>query len=94
MACILITYDLNREGSGYSAKNKIVTDEIKRLYPTYWHHIESVYLVSTQQSPLEVATAIQPVLDENDKLFTTRVSDDAAWTGINEKGEAWLNKNI
>ncbi|WP_209021761.1 hypothetical protein [Nocardioides sp. 503] len=38
MACLLITYDLNTPGQGYTALH----DEIKSL-GAWWHHLDSTW---------------------------------------------------
>lgn len=94
MACVIINYDLNREGAGYAAKNKRVTDHIKQLFPTYWHHLDSMWIVETHLTPLEVANAVWSQMDGNDKLFVSPTNDNAAFGGVNDKGKAWLNSRL
>jgi len=89
MALALVAYDLKRPGQDYP-------DLIKKLesYPRHWHMQQSVWLVTLSGSEYDLANELEGYLDENDKLFVTRVSSSAAWSGYSEKVSEWLHRNL
>lgn len=94
MATYLIMYDLNKEGQAYSAANKKLTDRIKEIFSTYWHHLDSTWTVVTDMTHVEIRDDLWLHMDSNDELLVVKSSGVAAWEGFNQKGNTWLKKNI
>lgn len=90
MNTIFVGYDLNKTGQDYS---KLV----KRLkeYGTWWHHLDSTWLIKTEQTAVEVRNVLAKLIDANDELLVMGVTGrSAAWRGFSEKGSDWLKKNL
>jgi hypothetical protein len=94
MATQIIIYDLNSEGAAYSATNKALTDAIKRLFPTWWHHLDSTWIVVTEMTSSQIRDALKPFLDEDDELLVTKSSGEGAWHGFNDEGHKWLKAHL
>lgn len=94
MATQIIIYDLNKEGVNYSQTNKKLTDRIKELFQTYWHHLDSTWIVVTELTSKEIRDDLNKLLDSNDELLVTKSSGEGAWTGFNERGTKWLRDNL
>ena len=94
MAAFLIMYDINKEGAAYSAANKLVADKIKSLSGTWWHHLDSTWIVVASMTAVQIRDAVGSVLDSNDELLVMQSSGTAAWQGFNDQGSKWLNDNI
>jgi hypothetical protein len=78
MATLLIGYDLDKPGQNYQR----LYDEIKLIDPTYWHCLDSTWLVNTSLAPLEVTNRLLKHMDGNDKLLVTRVrQNETAYGG-------------
>lgn len=90
MANYLISYDLLKPGQDYAS----LSDAIKRLATTWWHHLDSTWLVVTSLSCQQVRDAIGAHLDSNDKLLVVELKGVAAWRGIPANGSDWLKANI
>jgi hypothetical protein len=83
---ILVGYDLNASGKDYEGL-------IARLkeYPLWWHHLDSTWLLKTDDSASVVRDALKQFLDDDDELLVVDVSGDArAWVGFSERARKWL----
>lgn len=91
MSKILIGYDLNKAGQDYSG----LIDSIKNTFPTYWHCLDSTWIVETQSTPVEVRDWLAQFLDANDELFVVDISGKAAaWLGFKGSCNDWLANNL
>jgi hypothetical protein len=90
MAIYSIGYDLNRPGQGYSA----LIEAIKTTFGTWWHHLDSTWLVKTNLSMVQVRDLLNPYLDQNDELLVVELSGGFASHGFNSEAAAWLNNNL
>lgn len=90
MNTILIGYDLNKAGQDYAELIKSI-----KAYGTWWHHLDSTWLIRTESSAKEVRDALKPLIDTNDELLVINVTGRAAaWSGFNEKGSNWLKEHL
>jgi hypothetical protein len=90
MATLCISYDLNQAGKNYDG---LIT-KIREVFPTYWHHLDSMWLVVTDMTPVAVRDLLKPYLDSDDELLVAKISAPAAWTGFNDRGSKWLKDNL
>ena len=89
MATYMIGYDLNRPLQDYAE----LIDAIK-TYGTWWHQLDSTWLVVTEDTAVQIRDKLAPYLDANDELLVAKVSAPAAWRGFNDKGSQWLKENL
>lgn len=90
MNTILISYDLNTPGQDY---DKLI--EKLKSYGTYWHHLDSFWIIKTNQTYEQVRDIMETYLDNNDELLVIDITGDpAAWAGFSEKGAKWLKDNL
>ncbi|BEU87846.1 hypothetical protein TAMA11512_13100 [Selenomonas sp. TAMA-11512] len=78
----LITYDLNRPGQNYDS----LYQAIKALGSSWWHYLDSTWLVNTELNAKQITQRLTKCLDKSDRLLvikTTRAYD--GWL----KKEAW-----
>lgn len=94
MPSYLICYDINKEGAAYAAANKLLTDRIKAAFGTYWHHLDSTWIVVTNRSAVSIRDDLERFLDDNDELLVIKSGVESAWHGINKKGHDWLHKYL
>ena len=83
-----ISYDL-RNQRNYAA----LYERIKN-YGTYCQALESSWVVATQQSAAQVHDYLAQVLDNDDGLLITRLSGEAAWSGLDSNVSKWLKKQL
>ena len=83
---LLITYDLNKPGQNYSN----LYEEIKKA-GTWWHHLDSTWIISTDQAPSEWQKRLQTHMDDNDSLLIIEVCKKfRGW--LPEKAWKWLRE--
>ncbi|RIT29590.1 SinR family protein [Mycobacteroides abscessus] len=86
MNTILLSYDLNKPGQDYAG----LVEKLKS-YGTYWHHLDSLWIIKTSDSAVGVRDIITPYLDANDELLVVDITgDSSAWRGFADKGSKWL----
>jgi hypothetical protein len=69
---VLVTYDLHKPVKDYE---KLIS-AIKSQYTTWWHYLESVWVLETSSSATEVGTYLRQFIDRDDRLMAIRVSKD------------------
>lgn len=94
MTTYLICYDINKEGATYSAANKVLIDAIKAKFSTWWHHLDSTWIVATDMTAVQIRNYLTRYLDTNDELLVVLSGQDAARRGFTEKGSKWLQVNL
>ncbi len=94
MATYMIGYDINKEGAAYQAVNKALSDAIKSLFGTWWHNLDSTWLVVSEMKATEIRDALGRHIDSNDELLVAELSGTAAWKGFNQKASDWLKTHL
>ncbi len=61
---LLITYDLNKPGQDYPGLY-----EALKSSGWWWHHLDSTWIVKTNDSPKSWYEKLAPILDKNDNVF-------------------------
>lgn len=90
MSTLLVGYDLKKPGQDYSP----LIEKLKS-FGTWWHHLDSTWLIKTDETPKEVRDVLKPLIDANDELLVIDVSGrTAAWTGLNQRGSDWIKDNL
>lgn len=90
MASYLISYDLNRPGQDYGS----LFAAIKRLSGTWWHNLDSTWIVKHDGPATSIRDALVPYLDPNDELLVVMLTGQGAWQGFAEEGSKWLRDNL
>lgn len=90
MRTLLIGYDLNKAGQNYDD----LISSIKSL-GSWWHYLDSTWLVRTEERYDAVRDKLKKHLDTNDELLVIDVtSDAAAWTGFSASAGQWIKDNL
>lgn len=91
MANILFGYDLNKAGQDYSS----LISGIKTTFPSYWHCLDSTWIVKTDWTPVQVRDWLQTRVDANDEVFVVDITGkSAAWAGFTGNCQSWLKDNL
>lgn len=85
----MVGYDLNAPGKNYNDLIEALTG-----YGTYWHHLDSTWLIVTEQTTSEIRDYLKQFMDQNDELLVAELSGDWATKGIAAKGNDWLRNNL
>ena len=89
MKSYLIGYDLNRPIQNYAG----LIDRLKR-YPNWWHHLDSTWVVKTNDSAAQIRNTLMPLIDSNDELLVAGLTGEGAWIGFNTSGSTWLKAHL
>lgn len=90
MTIYAVCYDLNKSGQNYDG----LIAAIKKV-GTWWHYLDSTWLVSSNGSSSTIRDYLMPFIDANDELLVVALRQgDAAWAGISNDGSAWLQSNL
>jgi len=89
MAVQIISYDLRRPGQDY----RRLFDAIKAL-GSWWHCLESVWLIDTHLAGSQVRDAIRVHLDANDSLLVASLGGNWATVGLSGSCTDWLRERL
>src|SRR5262249_3518629 len=89
MSTYLVCYDLNKPGQDYSDLINAI-----KAYGTWWHHLDSTWIIQTNQTAQQIRDNLVAHIDANDELLVVGSSGEGAWSGFNEKGSRWLDDNL
>ena len=90
MKTFLIGYDLNKPAQNYPD----LINTIKKTFGTWWHHLDSTWIVKSDLTAVQIRDLLKPHIDKNDELLVAGLTGEAAWTGFNTKGSTWLKDNL
>jgi hypothetical protein len=89
MAIYMVGYDLDKPGQDY----KDLIAALKK-YSSWWHCLDSTWLINTNDSTPTVRDNLRQYLDTNDKLLVATISAPGAWYGFDESCSGWLLNNL
>jgi hypothetical protein len=90
MNTVIVGYDLNRPGQNYDGLIEKLTS-----FSTWWHHLDSTWLIKTAKTAVQVRDELKPHIDQSDELLVVNLADrSAAWTGFSDQGSQWLKDYI
>lgn len=81
-----ISYDLKQPGRDYN----YLYDAIKS-YGIWWHQTDSVWLIVSKDTAIDIRSKLIKYIDSNDKLFVVALKREWAAVGFNDKEYNWLN---
>lgn len=85
MSIYVISYDLNSPGQNYEKLYDAIIS-----YGTYFHALDSTWLIESKASSLDIANHLKRYMDSNDKLIVAEITTNTAWVGFTGKGSEWL----
>jgi hypothetical protein len=86
----MISYDLQRPGQNYPE----LFDAIKSVGTTWWHCLESVWLVKTTLASAQVREQLRLHIDANDKILVAALAGNWASLGLKQECNDWLSENL
>ena len=89
MSVRLITYDLRQPGRNYND----VYEGIKQL-GSWWHCLESIWLVSTTYSCSQIRDHLKRFIDANDDIVVLGLNENWATHGLSDECNNWLKNNL
>ncbi|MFS8981331.1 hypothetical protein [Cupriavidus necator] len=89
MTTFIVGCNLRKSGRNYADLY-----EALKGYPMWWHHLDSLWIVVTNKTAIQVRDHLRQYIDVNDRLLVMRCEREAAWTGFEENGSDWLMENL
>lgn len=89
MNTILISYDLRAPGKDYPKLKSHLES-----YGNWAKPLESVWLIRTTLTAVQVRDAAKNNVDQNDKIFTVDItSKESAWNNLSNDVSQWIQSN-
>ena len=89
MKTYLIGYDLNKSDKDYNS----LIEKIK-TYGTWWHNLDSTWIIKTNQSATQIKNTLAPLIDNNDELLVMHLSGEFDSAGFKQKETEWLQQQM
>lgn len=77
---LLITYDLKKPGKDYITLHNTI-----KTAPNWWHHLESTWIIQTNESVDIWNGRLTKVIDQNDRLLIVDIT--------RQSRQGWLTKD-
>lgn len=85
----IISYDLGKPTQRYNELAGRI-----RQYPSWAWLGQSVYLIETNSTAVEIRDNLKEFIDGNDKLFVGKIGAPAAWKGYSEDISNWIKLKL
>jgi hypothetical protein len=85
MALYAIGYELENLATTYAT----LIEEIE-TYETWWHCLESTWIIGSPKTADQVKNHLQQYIGLNDKLVVVEIVGNAAWVGFDKECSDWL----
>jgi hypothetical protein len=90
MRTLLVGYDLKKPGQNYGP----LYEKLKS-YQTWWHALDSTWMVRADLTVVQLRDQLRPFIDSNDGLLVMDVtSDAAAWVGFSQQASDWIHAQL
>ena len=91
MSTLMVGYDLNKPDKDY----KPLIEAIKKLGTSWWHYLDSTWLVVTTKTTATARDELKKHTDGNDELLVMDVTGDGwSTTGFSKEATEWLQKHV
>ena len=88
MKVLLVCYDLKKPIKDYPGMQKALKNA-----NSWWHYLDSTWLLKTKLSPEQWIDKLRPHFDQNDYLLVIEVKDNyQGW--LPKKAWDWIHKNL
>lgn len=88
MTVFVVSYDLNNPGQNYDDLYKAI-----RSIGSWWHYLDSTWLVSTNLTAKNIYDRLSPHLDSNDRILIIEAGKN--WHArINDQAYQWIRLHL
>ena len=89
MNCFAISYDLIGPNRDYDKLFEAI-----KAYGTWARINESLWIIKTNETSVNIRDNLKQVMDNNDKLFVAKLTGDGAWNNLSNEISNWLKNNL
>lgn len=86
---LLVTYDIKSPDKDYIP----LYESIKNSSKSWWHYMESIWIVKTELSPNEFFDRIKECLDTNDRCMVINITNCERQGWLPSKAWEWIKYN-
>ena len=94
MAVYLVTWDLNKEGAGYSQARRNLVTALSRYDHIKDQGLDSVWFLSTSWSAERVSNDLTQHIDTNDSLIVTKMVSGTHQGWLAKSTWDWINARL
>lgn len=87
MNLLLVTYDLKAPNRNYDSLYSSLKSQ-----GAWWHHLESTWIISTNETAGSFSAKLRDVIDENDNIFIVDITSRPRDGWLPKKAWEWLNE--
>jgi hypothetical protein len=84
----LISYDLRKPGRDYTSLHNAI-----KSAPTWWHYIESTWIIKTEKSIEDWYNKIRATTDSNDSFIIVDITKQNRQGWLPQKAWEWIREN-
>jgi hypothetical protein len=85
MALYFIAYELENSANTYAT----LIEEIE-TYETWWHCLESIWIIASPKTAHQVKDHLQEYIGLDDRLVVVEIVRNASWVGFDKECSDWL----
>ena len=86
---LLITYDLRSSDKDYTS----LYDGIKKNCAKWWHYMDSVWIIKTENTPDGIVDFLKDKIDKDDRLFVVDITQQKRQGWLPSKAWEWIKAN-
>ncbi|MBO9378078.1 hypothetical protein GG804_15000 [Sphingomonas histidinilytica] len=94
MAVYVVTWNLNKEGAAYTAARATFLKHLAKYDNTQDSGLETVRWISTNESAQQVSDYLRQKLDDNDRLFVSKVVSGTHAGWLEKSVWTWINARL
>ncbi|QQL51003.1 hypothetical protein [Mucilaginibacter ginkgonis] len=84
----VVGYDLNKPGQNYAG----LMEELKKS-PSWWHYLDSTWLIYTKESATQLRDRILNCVDNSDRLLVMEVTKNySGW--LPQEAWTWISNHL
>jgi len=84
----LITYDLKKPGKDYTSLHNTI-----KTAPKWWHHLDSTWLIQTNETVEYWSDKIRRITDSNDNFLIVDITRQKRQGWLPKKAWEWIREN-
>lgn len=84
----LITYDLKKPGKDYESLHNTLKTSV-----SWWHYLDSTWIIKTEQSVDYWSEKIRDVIDGNDNFLIVEITKQKRQGWLPKKAWEWIRSN-
>ncbi|BBE34428.1 hypothetical protein [Sphingosinicella microcystinivorans] len=94
MAVFVVTWNLNKERSGYDQARREFIAHLERYDNVKDSGLETVRWISTTNTAEDISAFLQQKLDKNDRLFISKLNSGQHQGWLDKTTWSWINARL